>query len=107
MLQAASEPWLCGIYFALRVFCMIKLTWSIMAATLFLSPHCFASDEQCRLIFSTKERMACFDNETAANLKRGKHQDTQTKHGSTDAIQMTDQENELLDKQMKAICRGC
>ena len=64
------------------------------------SSSSLANNDACRLIDSTKERMACFDKQSAttSNDKKGRP------IGSLDLIE---QENEKLNKTTKSICRGC
>jgi hypothetical protein len=84
------------------VFASLKIGATLAAFNIFISSPCCAAYERCRQIETTKERVACLNEESAAAL-RANHGKDQSQEG----LDLIKRDNETLDKRMKTICRGC
>ena len=62
-----------------------------------------AKSEECRLISSTKDRMACFDAQEAVEDKGKKHSAVRPKT----TLDTIENENRQQDRAAKSLCRGC
>jgi hypothetical protein len=80
----------------------LKIGGTLTFLSIFIPSPCSAGYERCRQIETTKERVACLNEESAAAL-RANHGKDQSQEG----LDLIKRDNETLDKRMKTICRGC
>jgi hypothetical protein len=96
------EEMRCGSHYTS---CMKLAAYLLFALMIIASATAAAAAEQCRFIEARSEREACYKRQDAERAARQKTDET--KQAQPKPYEPMSQEDALLAKSMRGICRGC